>query len=40
MTCYIDDEVCPIDFTLTCVALKAIDHMTEEIEARFLHAAG
>ena len=40
MTCYIDDEGCPIDFSLTCVALKTIDHMVEEIGTRFLHAAG
>ena len=40
MTCYCDHEGCPMDFTLTCVALKAIDHMVEEIRARFIDAPG
>ena len=39
LTCYIEDDKCPMDFTLTCVALKAIDHMVEDIGARFLDAA-
>ena len=40
LTCYIEDEDCPMDFTLTCVAVKAIDHMVEDIGARFLDAPG
>ena len=40
LICYIEDEDCPMDFTLTCVAVKAIDHMVEDIGARFLDAPG
>ena len=35
MTCYIDEEHCPIDFTLSCVTVKAMDHMVGEIGNRF-----
>ena len=38
LTCYIEDEDCPMDFTFTCVAVKAIDHMVKDIGARFLDA--
>ena len=40
ITCYSDDEECPIDFTLTCVAMKAIDHMVGEIGTRFIDTPG
>ena len=29
-----------MDFTVTCVALKVIDRMVEEIRARFIDAPG
>ena len=36
ISCYMDEEHCPIDFTLSCVALKTIDHVVKEIGKRLL----
>jgi hypothetical protein len=35
ITCYMDEEDCPIDFTCVSVALPTIDHLVREIERRF-----
>ena len=36
ITCYIDEENCPIDYTLSSAALKTINYLTDEIGERFL----
>ena len=36
IACYMDEEHCPMDFTLSCVALETIEHIVKEIGKRLL----